>query len=505
MVHNALRLLPNEILLGILEMLHARDLLACNATCLYLRTFIANSVSLQYALELFACGMLESARRAHTLPVTERLKRLQLYTAAWKKLLWTGNVALSHLVGYKPTFSVSGDTLVLLHRGSFVTVDVVSRLCVQRLPSKLRTIDEHHVVHVVPGTLRLSNVKLDSAQGVIIVGEGPLSRPTRTQVRLMSNGELHPLAYLANGGVAATARVHDICGDFLLEADHGPLRQPRLRNWKTGTVETSGMPLDFTSLFFLDRRHIFYMATSGRNLANLAHLSVVPLGPASPAPSSCYTFTLPEFMQYSVTFAYLRTCPLDTEPSPHGYFYSDPADRLISIVLSTMNRDRQDHFIIDVPACTLTRYIAAHPVSPGNPTVTVPWDAWGTDGARVTVLPRITMMGTISGSRRAIVYRRSAPNDAGVLTVLDYSPRRVARALARGSATVLHGAEVDAEHTGSDFGPLRTTLPCIATETPLPGGMAGIGVAAWICENGVLFAQCHPFSGKIIDAWAYTI
>ncbi|KAI0055648.1 hypothetical protein BV25DRAFT_1735992 [Artomyces pyxidatus] len=264
------------------------------------------------------------------------------------------------------------------------------------------------------------------------------------------------------------------------------------------------MPIDCTSCFFLDRRHIIYLPTSRRNPGNLPHFSVMPFGPA--AASSCYTFALPEFMQHSVIFAFLATCPLETNPSPDGDFYSDPADRLISIEISNTNHGRQSRFIIDVPACTFTRYIAAHPVSPGNPTgtITVPWDAWGTHGARVTVLSQLMMMGTISGSRRATWYRRPASDDPGVLTVLDYSPRRVARALAHGSTSVLHGAEVDAEYTGSDFGPLRTTLPCIASETPLPDSMAGI-VAAWICENGVLFTQCHPLSGEIVNARAYTI
>ncbi|KAI0065670.1 hypothetical protein BV25DRAFT_1581354 [Artomyces pyxidatus] len=208
-----LLLLPSEILLVILEMLHARDILACNTTCHHLHTNIENSVSLQYALELFACGMLDGARGTHTLPVPERLRCLLLYTAGWEKLLWTGSIALPHLAGSRTVIGVSGGMLVLLQRDSFVNLHAVSRLCVQRLPSEMRTIDEHHDVHTIPDILHLSSVKLDSAQGVIVVDEGSLRHPKRTQVRLLS-----------------IARVHDICGDFLLQVDKGPSRECILRS-----------------------------------------------------------------------------------------------------------------------------------------------------------------------------------------------------------------------------------------------------------------------------------
>ncbi|KAI0065669.1 hypothetical protein BV25DRAFT_1581334 [Artomyces pyxidatus] len=198
-------------------------------------------------------------------------------------------------------------------------------------------------------------------------------------------------------------------------------------------------------------------------------------------------FELPEFIHDSVRSASLRACTLQTLPSPQACFYSDPANRLICVLLSTITGLL--NFVIDVPACTLTRYIAAHPVQPGAPTVVVPWEAWGTHGARVTVSTGTARFGTISGSRRVTACWPSGADGHGVLTVLDYCPRRVARAIARGTAPVLHGAEVGVEFTGADFGPLRTTLPCIATETQLPDGIAQGRDIAWICENGILFAQ----------------
>ncbi|KAI0059642.1 hypothetical protein BV25DRAFT_1062377 [Artomyces pyxidatus] len=504
---------PNEILSKILKTLHARDILACSATCRHLRACIADSVSLQYTVELFGCGMLDGARGMHTLSVQERLKRLQLYTAAWEKLLWTNSLELPHLVGCKDTAAtaVSGDTLVLLHSGPTANVDAVSRLWMQQLPSELCAIDEHHYIAEVPCSLRLSNVKLDPTQELVVVSEGAILRPTKTHVHSMLTGGDHPLAaaYVANNTMStacqAVARIHDICGDFLLEANPGPSAVPKLRNWKTGIVEASWRPTDVASLAFLDRRHIICISNSGRDLTIPPHLYIMPLTAASPSPPSYYEFALPESMQHSVEMAFLATSTLGTDLSPGGCFYSDPAERLISIALTIMKHGRRNSFLIDVPASTLTRYIAAHPLSPGDQTVLVPWSAWGTHGARVTVMPQ--QMGTLrtSGSRRAILHRQSAADGPAVLTVLDYSPRRVARAIARGTATVLQGAEVGAEHTGADFGVLRTTLPCTITETILPEHPRHGGETVWLCENGVVFVHRQPFSGKILDAWAHTI
>ncbi|KAI0061506.1 hypothetical protein BV25DRAFT_763402 [Artomyces pyxidatus] len=326
----------------------------------------------------------------------------------------------------------------------------------------------------------------------------------------MSTGGVHPLAaaYVANdtmGAALAVARIHDICGDFLLEANPGPSAVPQLRNWKTGVVEASWRPTDVASLAFLDEWHIVCISNSGRDLSIPPHLYIMPLTSASPSPPSYYEFALPESMQHSVEMAFLTTSTLGTDLPPAGCFYSDPAERLMSIALTIIRHGQRKSFLIDVPASTFTRYIAAHPLSPGDQTVLVPWGAWGTHGARVTVTPQEMGMLRTSGSRRAILHRQSAAGGAAVLTVFDYSPRRVARAIARGTATVLQGAEVGAEHTGAEFGVLRTTLPCMVTETILPEHPRRGGETVWLCENGVVFVHRQPFSGKILDSWAHTI
>ncbi|KAI0061511.1 hypothetical protein BV25DRAFT_763306 [Artomyces pyxidatus] len=282
---------------------------------------------------------------------------------------------------------------------------------------------------------------------------------------------------------------------------------PTLRNWTTGLIEATGTPISSARPIFLDTRHILYTAAGGRrDAADQARLCVASLVPSghTPAQSCSYAFALPEFLLYGVSFVDTRACTLETTPARHGCFYSDPDDRLISIELIFI--DWSGRFIIDVPARTLTRYIAAHPAVPGQPAAVVPWDAWGTHGARVTHCPGYTSMSwAISGSRRATLLPRSGVDNTTMLTVLDYSPRRVARAIARGTGNVVRGSEVPAENTGAGFGALRTMLSCISTEIPVPDRLAGGMLRATICENGVLFTKRDARSNTVIDAWAYTI
>ncbi|KAI0066353.1 hypothetical protein BV25DRAFT_1529335 [Artomyces pyxidatus] len=104
---------------------------------------------------------------------------------------------------------------------------------------------------------------------------------------------------------------------------------------------------------------------------------------------------------------------------------------------------------------------------------------------------------SVSGMRRL-----SVCNDPPhAVTVADYHPRRVARALARGDAAVVHGASVEGA---------QTFLPCIETTIPLPEGPArtladGRMLSVWLQENGVLFVDMREWRGEIINAWAHTI
>ncbi|KAI0061505.1 hypothetical protein BV25DRAFT_763213 [Artomyces pyxidatus] len=514
---HSLPFLPNEILLRILEMLGCRDILACHATCSRMRVLITDSIALQYSIELSACGMIDGRQDPHTLPIQERLDRIRRYTAAWETLLWTSRLALPHLVGLESPISVSGDVFLLPPSVVGAIADSVTGVQVQQIPSELRAIKEDHQIHSIPVLALTGNgkIRLDAAQELIVFRERNFiggQTVTRTHVHSLLTGEAHPLAFAH--GVMETMdpglAFEDMCGDLLLEAiasDVGGICTPIVRNWKTGLVEAKGtVMIKHRYMAFLDKQHIISV-TGGTYLAlyptclQVTSLVSVDTTPTL-AESRSYSFALPEFLQHKLLHIHTQISNLEHIPPPHGCFYPDPADRLISVAINSSGK----RFVIDIPVRTFKTYISSHP---GGAAAIIPWDAWGTHGARmVHVSPFDTGRWTLSGSRRMTFRRALEPDGPNMLTLLDYSPRRVARAVARGTATVLHGAEVGTVYTGPECGPLRTLLPCIVTEVPLPDIMGewGEGVeSAWLCENGVLFLKCDAVSHRILDACAYTI
>ncbi|KAI0061510.1 hypothetical protein BV25DRAFT_1826650 [Artomyces pyxidatus] len=164
---DSLLLLPTEILIGILLALEVGDILACTSTCKHLHAIIVDSLQLQYEIELYASGMLDGARGPHTLPVQERLDRIERYTAAWEQLLWTDRISLPHLAGCISPAAVSGDVVVLPQLdGTAVSMHV------QQISSALRAVDEYYVAQSTPTSSPFFGIQLDSAQDLLVVSNG---------------------------------------------------------------------------------------------------------------------------------------------------------------------------------------------------------------------------------------------------------------------------------------------------------------------------------------------
>ncbi|KAI0054571.1 hypothetical protein BV25DRAFT_1922569 [Artomyces pyxidatus] len=117
-------------------------------------------------------------------------------------------------------------------------------------------------------------------------------------------------------------------------------------------------------------------------------LLIVPIRPG-PEDAHSFTFLLPGYLQDK--WKQGAPCWLDRaipqcaqEPRPRGLFYANPDDRLLSLRAIVRNSDRsKSHFIVDIPAQTLTSHMRAHPGAPGA-RVAVPWERWGPRGARIT-------------------------------------------------------------------------------------------------------------------------
>ncbi|KAF8509490.1 hypothetical protein JB92DRAFT_2730094 [Gautieria morchelliformis] len=78
--------LPEEILICILSLVHPATLVACGAVCRMLRDMIAQSVVLNYHIELYADGMVDGDNCQ--LPVAERLSQLRMRRQTWREVKW---------------------------------------------------------------------------------------------------------------------------------------------------------------------------------------------------------------------------------------------------------------------------------------------------------------------------------------------------------------------------------------------------------------------------------
>ncbi|KAI0056621.1 hypothetical protein BV25DRAFT_1555794 [Artomyces pyxidatus] len=507
-MHSFILLFPDEILLGILENLDYKAVIACQLTCRKLRSVTA-SVSLQYKLELAACGMLDGTRGQQVLDTPERLERLRRYDTAWRELEWTGSVRLSHLIGQWFTIK-TGPLVFCLHGADFPHL-------IQAVPSKLRgTHEVHHTFQPAPRDL----VKVDSSQDLVIYLKDEFE-DTWYHIKSLSTGEPHPLA--ANLGIIplsdsqAYSSILDIRGDYLLEMGQfaSPTGHFIVRNWKTGSTEMQkemDLP-DRPRCCFLDDKHvIFYVNTAFYHRSDDLSTKSFRILPFRRSEGSmtgtvldaAVQFLLPPFMFSNDFLATTEVSAPGTGPQPSTYFYSNPDDRLFSTsVVYAMGAFAQftDQYVLDIPFQTFTAYMRDHPTTGPN---VVPWDAWGPHGTRVTWNGADdSRLGTSICGMRRCHYRRS--DEGVVLTVLDYHPRRVARASARrqdgDGLTIERGAHIGSDHTGHD--PVSTTLPCLVTERLLPDAVGPGRIV--LCEDGFVFVKHDEVAGLVSDIWAYTI
>ncbi|KAI0056407.1 hypothetical protein BV25DRAFT_1903251 [Artomyces pyxidatus] len=513
--------LPDDVLLEILENLNYRGVLACQETCHRVRRVVLDSVSLEYKIELGACGMVDGARGKDTPNVAGRLKRLRLHTEAWRSLAWTECTRLPHLRGksVRP-YAVVGSSIVF---PMMVMRAHISKFLIQQIPSMLRGADEKHSELAVEADVR--QIHIDHSQDFYAFPELPrLSQVDQSSplyhMRSILSGDSHPLACSpASLDLGTNSGQHraacDVFADHLLDIIFNDDSWTYLvTNWKTGVVEwTMTVPPKSSDMpcRFLDDNHIiFYMPvypdrnTNGHRVLYIQVYQFKNISRMTDAPAtSSYSFALPALAQDD-RLMWPRIASTTTFPTGTGYFHSDQKDRLLFIQSARMPDEDVDKgsFSIDIPLQTFRSYIKSHPAH--GDSVVVPWDKWGPSGSRAVWLgPRSKASDglVINGMRRLTLKSKGDTGRSTVAVVLDYHPRRVARALARqrnGDTidVILHGGEIGEEFTAEGCGPVKTTLPCIVTEIPIPkevpysviDGMTH-GISQWLCDDGIVFAR----------------
>ncbi|KAI0061532.1 hypothetical protein BV25DRAFT_1992207 [Artomyces pyxidatus] len=503
----------DDVLLEILESLDGRDIVMCKAVCRRLKKVVSETVSLQYKVELFSSGMLDSQHGPHTLTLAERLARLRSYNAAWRCLEWTtcGEV-LPHLQDYSHSADVATSASIYSRRAEDSMQDTI----MQQIPSQLRGIPERHTSLLIPAQISdiWSNVYTDAAQDLYVIVVGAYLG-FRCFMRSISSGEDHPLgcgilevitSLPPRPGFQTSV---DICNAQILITICGRTSaafEIILGNWQSGAVlskqttsERCGSYVNngHPKAYFLDDDHIL-LEHLEPDACDCGHSSIQVytidsddgLG-ATPS----YTFVLPDFMQ--ILYPPHRLSPLSKAwmaPRPAvdtGHFHPNPADRLLTVILSVpADRGQFDEHYVDIPLHTLRSYVAAHPGG------VVPWAAWGPRGARATrvrvprglsAVYRMNEQGFVGGLRRLLLC--PAADGAPMILLLDYHPQRIARGRLCAEGALEAGAEMLAALA---IGGVETALPCLASAAPAPQALAEIldgfdqcGIR--LCEDGMVF------------------
>ncbi|KAI0061533.1 hypothetical protein BV25DRAFT_1916887 [Artomyces pyxidatus] len=514
--------LADDVLLDTMELLDFKAVLSCQATCRRMNCVITSSISLQYMIELAACGMVDGPRGGQSLDITERLRRLRLYDAAWRHLRWTKVEKVTHLNGLSAPSLDDNNTFILQHKLSTGHSSYIS-------PSTLWGVDEKHFNPVSYGAAHV--IVMDASQDLLVSRDYSF----RHHLQALSTGGPHPLAchddFICTPEDTRGFRIFDICGDFLL-ALFVLLSDVRyvVWNWKTGVTEyRASEPANSRCHIrcFLDPEHFLVECRGRREPSDFPshaglHIIRFRAGPSAsehPEPvlsRPSYCFAFPELMQHASINTTASPWRTANSLAP-GNFFSNANDRvfLVAVTFSADEEIHQCHYYI--PSTTFYSYMKSHPMTGTPASIHVPWDAWGRMGSMIA-LPMgrntadIRRPDCVGGMRSLFIDHADSGTSNAV--ILDFHPLRVARAamLQRdGDTEITIHRGVTRQDMPAGYEDAETMLPCTVTKISLPAEFTG-GVGprwrryrAYLCDNGVVLMLLDISSLKVTSAWLYTI
>ncbi|KAI0056509.1 hypothetical protein BV25DRAFT_1903191 [Artomyces pyxidatus] len=466
---SSLLLLPVELTIKVFLKLDSQSLLSVQLTCCRLHDIITQSLHLQYAVELAAAGLCDNP--GDQMPVAVRLDALKRYERGWNDLSQLlpplSPTTLLPQPGNSDTHILSGNVLACIDAGE--EPNTVSALLI---PSNLRGIAHRRWSLTFQFTAH--DLIFDALQDLLILVSFDQLNPT-LHIRLLSTGDPHPsttqpaIPILNGNPIRGTGRV---CGDHLalfVVPNTFESRNIRVLNWKTGDVVTqwlcprSDMTSNFTSFSFLDDRHIMVLSTRGLDPPRLQLYSFLE-------PGRCCDFVFAEVI--GLPRVVLRFCENTAPHRPGGVhqlgpFFTDPSERLVVIFLAIFGYDS-----IYVCASSLTLLSFAR-----DKTSFVPWKSgWG---FRPDMYPQGCTM--VYGMK---VVRCSY---AGILSVYDYHPYRVARALRR-----------QRNHGDSKYDDCQVSLPSYVTEAELPVVLRGLGTVYHITEDSIVVEMKDNLTSRLL-------
>ncbi|KAI0755585.1 hypothetical protein C8Q74DRAFT_1373368 [Fomes fomentarius] len=387
--------LPEELAIEILRHLDLKDLLQCTAVCGRLRDTIANSVDLQYKIELAADGLTDGIRCS--LSTAERLARLLELRARWRYLDWAQVAPISVPAVCQAHDMVDGVYAVSKYDDGSAHSRHFSLTWLPALGGEPgRTIERDDV------GLEISEFALDPSQDLVAVVTVAVEDDASSwtiNLRTISNNQPHPQA---KGSLRARASVHlsngaiHICDDVIgmFARDESA---PRLIiwHWHSGMrLDCVGLDLPYrvSAFNFISNRAFMLAVADGSGRIEICAFSAEnaetdPTSPdlLSPRPVHFTTVTrlllpstVPEKFVYSIM---THSAPFVAHPIPDRPFETARGTR---IHFATLQYSFWERFSLFFHNRLLESFL---PRDTGDtPTVQreYQWNEWGPSNTRFT-------------------------------------------------------------------------------------------------------------------------
>lgn len=133
--------------------------------CRTFNAIVKDALALQYMISLAACGMQDDLSMTLCQGTAERLQRLREYEAAWREFAWSDGGIITHAAACDLPITISGGVVAFLKRNP-ETSEVEDRLCLLRVPSKLRGIPGES--WELKGLGEISQLCIDAAQDLLL-------------------------------------------------------------------------------------------------------------------------------------------------------------------------------------------------------------------------------------------------------------------------------------------------------------------------------------------------
>ncbi|KAH9175667.1 hypothetical protein EDB89DRAFT_2135507 [Lactarius sanguifluus] len=446
---NLLELLPNELIVKILAMLHYRDLFSCTRVCGRIVDIIGGSALLQYHLELGRSGMEDGPLSIVSIP--ERRERLRSYNDAWKHLRWSTCIELPN-TERRHNMDVSPGGILTFASGT----EREGKLVLVQIPSILRGIPMRQwelSFSFTPYTRAL-----DPSEDILVLMEPPLNPfgPYESEHRFhflsLTTGEPHPLVAVS----------------LLSQFRH--LVRSLGANFKLRVVQNY-LAIRIRSVSLGDRaKDVILVPYGHRPVLEVYDLDRVSASQHEGVPTPIVVFSLEvgdEFDSDPVEelHYYLNIHSYSDEVAVP--FFSSPSEQLVTLGTHSFPQIECCPILL-IPMIRLTSHIDG--ASSDNVLMRyIPWKDWGATG---TGWAADRLLGYFLGSRQVSGSRLVSGRQQNFVDVWDFSHTR--------------GAQLEpACHQGF--------LPSVKKSVALPIQMRGLELETVAISEDALICQHHDW------------